>query len=193
MTTNKYLKVSENRLSKLIGSPLCFYIVWCHTINHPIKITQLIEGFNCGIGDVSLAYQLLVDGHFGVKYLKKNTTKDGRVTYSLLNTLAKPIKTTTPDGIKEEFHRFFSYDEFQEAWKNWGVVRTKKKTAMTPRSHNQHLKKLVQLSSGTISVMIAMLDQAANNGWTDLYPLRHEVTSHKGDMVSKQYKEYKDT
>ena len=70
---------------------------------------------------------------------------------------------------------FFKDKDFQEAWKEWIQVRTRKKASKSPLALIRAVKKLMRFSSGNKSKAIDIVNKSADSGWSDLYGLKEDA------------------
>ena len=69
---------------------------------------------------------------------------------------------------------FFKDDDFEDAWRSWNIVRTKKKCSNSDRAIKMVINKIMTLSGGNKELAIKIIDQSANGGYTDLWPLKED-------------------
>jgi len=69
---------------------------------------------------------------------------------------------------------FFKDDDFEDAWRSWSIVRTKKKCSNSDRAIKMVINKIMTLSGGNKELAIKIIDQSANGGYTDLWPLKDD-------------------
>lgn len=71
---------------------------------------------------------------------------------------------------------FFDDEDFQEVWKDWMFVKTKKKASKTDRVIKSAIKRIMQWSDGDKSKAIAIVAKSADCGWTDIYEPKNGVS-----------------
>lgn len=96
------------------------------------------------------------------------------------NNKKKKVDTVGEDA-------WFKDKNFSEAWDEWQDVRKSKKASKTERAYKRALNKLKDLSGNDKEKAIKILLQSADNGWTDLYPLK-ENSQNDNNYKSKKTK-----
>lgn len=92
-----------------------------------------------------------------------------------------------------DFLSFFNDIDFQEIWKDYISVRTKKKAAKSDRAIKSIVTKLLDYSSGNKQIAIEILSKSADSGWTDIYqPKEAEKTDREKihEMYLEKQKEH---
>lgn len=181
----RYLKTSKSRLDKLMMDPFALWIMWMVTDGErEFTYKGIKAAFRHHDFDVRISLAFLSGKNGGHKFIDYVTTDNGFKVTKVVSPIAKAIQNKKVKDIPEEYQYLFELDEFRESWDNWCEVRKKKKTAMTPRSHKMHLKKLVELSKGKVQMMIKMMDRSAAKGWTEVYEPDDEMKKEKSNNVS---------
>jgi hypothetical protein len=69
---------------------------------------------------------------------------------------------------------FFNDSDFQEVWKDFKSVRTKKKAVNSDRAIKKLITSLLEFSGGDKDKAIEIVEKSADSGWSSLYPLKTE-------------------
>lgn len=64
---------------------------------------------------------------------------------------------------------FFNDSDFQEVWKDYKAVRTRKKASNSDRAIKSIIKKLVDYSGDCKQEAINIIAKSADSGWSDIY------------------------
>lgn len=85
---------------------------------------------------------------------------------------------------------FFNDLEFQEVWKDFKAVRTKKKASNSDRAIKGIITKLVEYSKNDKLTAIEIIGKSADSGWSNIYELK--AVEKKGGMTEQDYKDMED-
>lgn len=182
---------SKQQLELAANHPGLFALVWLINLGKKsLPISYLREYIFPGSDLNEVVKQLNLGTHLGYfTYGSFEPDGSGDFLFTVKEGFVYSMREKVPQKIKDVYKPYWEDGEFVEAWSNWGVeVRQKKKTAMSPRADNMHLKKLTELSKGNIAVMVKIIDQSANNGYTDLYELKYAVKPEKKTGTAPAFK-----
>lgn len=80
---------------------------------------------------------------------------------------------------------FYNEIEFQEVWKEFELVRKKKKASTSERAYKRILKNLMDYSDGDINKAILIVSKSADSGWSDLYAVKNNKTENNGSRIEQ--------
>jgi predicted phage replisome organizer len=83
---------------------------------------------------------------------------------------------------------FFKDSDFQEVWKDFMTVRSKKKAAKSDRAIKSLILKLLEFSSGDKQTAIKIIGKSADSGWSNIYALKTTKTEKKEETVEEIFK-----
>lgn len=105
-----------------------------------------------------------------------------------LNVFLKEQEQLPAARIKKsliEICPFYSDPDFKTEWKEFEIVRKRKKASITERSTGILLKKMMDISKGEKQLSIDIVKQSYLAGWSDIYALK----SQKNGTGVKQSRE----
>ena len=164
---------------KLAGSMLI------PTVQHNIPISKggLHELGNisviCKKCNVSIKDEITEDfNSLEVMEIWDSLTNDGQVTDKRPHSIVEYSidKYSIDENKKDKYNPsddliFFNDSDFQEVWKDYIEVRTKKKASKSDRAIKSIIKSLLTYSQGDKKIAIDIIAKSADSGWTGVFAL----------------------